>query len=170
MKKPMPIRASLEKLVLEKAMIFEEHAYRCYSSMLGRTVMSESFDLLKRVLGLRLQTFIILKEMQKNIRAVNIELVRPQADTPGPPADTDLKSLCREGTGTIHSESPDSVLRNALRQEQCARVFYGKLISHTRHSDVYSIFQRRIDEAEQLIGEIKEKLRLLHGEETGQMF
>jgi hypothetical protein len=158
MGKLMPVRALLEKVALEKALVFEEHAYRYYSSMLGNTIMSDSFDLLKRVLGHKLHTIIILKEMQRKIRAGDIERIVQTDSESEPPTDANLDAPCGGRPGLDRDDRPHAVLMNALRQEQRACVFYRAMASHVRHGGIYNLFQTLFREAKELAGDIEGKL------------
>ena len=56
-----PLRTLFVRLVLEKAIIFEERSYRYYESVLQVSIMEDSFDLIKKLQGQELHHRIMLE-------------------------------------------------------------------------------------------------------------
>ena len=60
-----PLRKLLIRLIVEKAIIFEENAYRFYESALELAGSVDTADLLKKLMAAELRHRIKLEEIQK---------------------------------------------------------------------------------------------------------
>jgi len=63
---PGPVKKLLVRIALEKAISFEEQAYRFYESALKKSIMRHSFHLLKRLLSEELKHRMRLEVIQKS--------------------------------------------------------------------------------------------------------
>jgi len=156
-----PLRRLHARIVLEKALVFEEHAYHYYHAILGLTTMSNSFDLLKKISGQKLRAIIMLKEMQRKGRVKNIEFSVDKRYGHDSLTSTDLDTLCEEWPNLKPDDSPDTILRYALQKEKCACLFYRKLIQRTRHTDIHEVFQNLLHEGEEHARDIEKELKTI---------
>ena len=156
-----PLRTLYVRIVLEKALVFEEHAYRYYHAMLGLTIMNESFDLLKKISGQKLHAIIMLEELQRKISARGIELSADERSAIDSFTSNDLDFLCEEWPDPKTDGSPETILKYALQKEKCACLFYRKLIQRTRHNDIHSVFQTLIHKGEEHARDIERALKAI---------
>jgi rubrerythrin len=122
-----PLRTFTTRLVLEAAIAFEEQSYRYYQSALGQSVMHDTFDLLKKLLGEELRHRIRLEEAQRS----GIPGAQGTEEEPGSEHNTlssdSLEEICEEWPPIVPADSKRQVLARALQREKCAYRFYHEM-------------------------------------------
>jgi len=118
------VRKLLLRIILEKAIAFEENAYRYYEEALERTAMIETAELLRKLLSDELRHRLKLEEMQ---RTGDIEgLSAPESRNY-----IYIKEL-REKWPLLHPwSSRAEILKLALKKEMSAHQFYRRLAEKT---------------------------------------
>lgn len=164
---PKPFKRFLIRLLLERAMIFEEEAYRFYENLLRESTMRNSFDLVKKLLAEKLRHRINLEEVQKRGDLGYLELASSGKGVGAAPGGADrglegagdladiapedqIGILTRDmdGFDEICSAWPDpsklttrrEVLEFALRKEQCALRFYTSMCRYSRLKTAREVF------------------------------
>ena len=153
-----PLRTLFVKIILEKAIVFEERSYRYYESLLGQAVMEDVFDLIKRLSGQELHHRIMLEEMQRRISVEGTDPNRrKQLEIELLPSE-ELDALCEEWPVISPEDSRETILNKALYKERCACRFYRKMMELARSDDLMQLFQTLLGEEMGHAADIEEEL------------
>jgi rubrerythrin len=153
-----PIRTLFVRIVLEKAIIFEERSYRYYESVLQQSIMKDTFDLIKLLLGQELHHRILLEEMQRRttVEGKAFESRKQLAAEEFPFRELDV--MCEEWPVISPGDSKEEILKSALHKERCACRFYQKMMEHARSDDLTRLFETLMHEEIQHARSIEEEL------------
>jgi rubrerythrin len=113
-------RRLLWKIILERAIAFEERAYRFYEEALGRSALSDTSDLLRQLLAEELMHRMKLEEMQRTGGLGLLEVSLPRAVQ-------DIEDFPLEWPALHPWAHKGEVLETALRMETKAYRFYKSL-------------------------------------------
>jgi rubrerythrin len=156
-----PIRRFLKRLILESAIIFEEKAYLYYQGALSQSVMDETFELLKKLLGEKLLHRIRLEDAQRtDLPDVQSSEPKPESLEDPEPIDS-LEGFC-EDWPSIHAEdSMHDVLKSGLQREECALRFYHNMALGALPGDLRAVFVRLREDGKRCISRIREEMERL---------
>jgi len=161
---PRPLRKLLTRLILEAAITFEERSYRYYQSALERSIMSDSFDLLKKLLGEELRHRMNLEEAQRTGSPLGLpveeesELSRGEIDA-GLLSDEVVDELCDEWPEIRPEDSKQLILERALQREKCAFHFYQTMARAAPLEDLRRLFNMLREEEMRHISWIEAELK-----------
>jgi rubrerythrin len=141
-----PLRTLLVKLILETAITFEERSYRYYEAALEKSIMEESFELLKKLMGQELYHRIMLEEMQRRGSVFETKSLNTPWFTDEGPALEEVDSLCDEWPEISQRDSKRVILERALEKERCAYRFYKRMMERSRSEDLRQLFQTLMKE------------------------
>ena len=153
-----PLRTLFVRLVLEKAIIFEERSYRYYESVLQVSIMEDSFDLIKLLLGQELHHRIMLEEMQRRTTVEGKASGSRKQLAVEEFLSGDLDVMCEEWPVISPGDSKEVILGKALQKELCAYRFYKKMMEHARRDDLTRLFETLMYEEMQHTRSIEEEL------------
>jgi rubrerythrin len=153
-----PIRRFLKRLILESAIIFEEKAYLYYQAALSQSVMDETFELLKKLLGEKLLHRIRLEEAQRwDLPNVQSSELKPELQEDLASIDS-LEGFC-EKWPSIHAEdSKQDSLKRALQREECALRFYHNMALGALPGDLRGVFNRLREDEKRYISWIRKEM------------
>jgi rubrerythrin len=114
-------RKLLLKILLERAIAFEERAYRFYEEALARSAMSDTSELLRQLLAEELLHRMKLEEMQRTGDLGLLEVSLPRGGA------QDVEELSQEWPRLHPWAHKGEVLETALRKEAMAYRFYKSL-------------------------------------------
>lgn len=140
------MRKFFVKLILEEAIAFEERAYRYYRKALERSIMEESFDLLKKLSVEKLKHRMKLEEVQKDGELSSLDASDSDNTLLSNHDYDDLESICEEWPEISGFESRKKILQRALGRELCALNFYKTMISRSRPKRASSVFETLLRE------------------------
>ena len=141
-----PLRALFAKLILETAITFEERSYRYYEAALEKSIMEDSFDLLKKLMGQELYHRIMLEEMQRRGKVGEPKSVNTLGFADEEPSPEEVDSLCDEWPEISPRDSKRVILERALEKERCAYRFYKKMMERSRSESLRNLFQTLMKE------------------------
>ena len=125
-----PFRKILVKLILEKAIMFEENAYRFYESAISMTASGDAADLLNKLLAAELRHRLKLEEIQ-NTGELETKTAyisgRDKLDQ-----DEELDMISRGWPVLNPRSSREEILEVALAREKSACSFYNNLYEKSR--------------------------------------
>jgi rubrerythrin len=156
-----PVRVLLVRILIEKAIVIEEHAYRYYSFILGKTYMKDTFDLMKRLSSQELQHRMKLEDLQRKIGIEKHDLPAMKKQEIAGVISEDLESLCDARPVPASEDSVEAMLRDALHRERRTCMFYQTLLQRTSRSDVVNLFKAIYHEEKEHAGELEEELERL---------
>ena len=113
-------RKLLLKILLERAIAFEERAYRFYEEALARSAMSDTSELFRQLLAEELLHRMKLEEMQRTGDLGLLEVSLPRGAQ-------DVEELSQEWPRLHPWAHKGEVLETALRKEAMAYRFYKSL-------------------------------------------
>jgi rubrerythrin len=122
-----PFRKLIIKLILEKAIIFEERAYRFYESALSMVEHEQTADLLKRLSAAELEHRLKLEEIQKRGILETGDYEGTDFEKNG-----DYEMISREWPDIASGSSHKEILNVALAREKTAFRFYRNLKEYSR--------------------------------------
>jgi rubrerythrin len=142
----------LRNAVLEKAIQFEEKAYRYYEHALQMSTMVESFDVLKELMADELKHRMMLQEALRSgeLRRVGGEEYTVSAGV--------VSDICREWPSIEPRRGIRHVLENALSLERCAALFYQKMHDRTENEVLKKTFSALLSAERRHIARISERL------------
>lgn len=153
-----PLRTLFVRIAIEKAIIFEEQSYRYYESVLQQSIMKDTFDLIKLLLGQELHHRILLEEMQRRTTVEGkASGSRKQLAVEEFPSG-ELDVMCEEWPVISPGDSKEVILKNALQKERCAYRFYQKMMENARSDDLSRLFETLMHEEVQHTRSIEEEL------------
>ena len=158
-----PLRTLFMRIVLEKAIVFEERSYRFYEYLLGQAIFKDIFDLIKRLSGQELHHRIMLEEMQRRFSVKGADPNRRKQLEIGQLPSEELDALCEEWPVISAEDSRETILNKALHKERCACRFYRKMMKLARSDDLMQLFQTLLGEEMGHAADIEEELeKILH--------
>ena len=153
-----PLRTLFIKVVLEKAIVFEEQSYRYYESVLKQSIVRDLFDLIKLLLGQELHHRIMLEEMQRRITVGRKASGRGKQLVVEELPSGEFDAMCEEWPVISSEDSKERILRIALQKERCACRFYKRMMEHVRSDDLSRLFETLMSEEIQHKRSIEEEL------------
>jgi rubrerythrin len=138
--------------VLERAIAFEEGAYRFYEEALERSAMSETSELLKKLLAGELLHRMKLEELQRTGGTSALTVPFPR----GAP---EIEELSEEWPPLSPWAHKGEVLQTALRKEVGAYRFYKRLADRAGLKNVRDVFAALSDEESAHAEWLKEEIR-----------
>ena len=136
-----PLRTLMTRIVLEKAVVFEERSYRYYENLLGQAISQDIFDLIKTLSGQELHHRIMLEEMQRSISLKGSDESRRKQFELAQFPSRELDALCDKWPLVSPEDSGETVLNKALHSERCACRFYEKIVELARNDTLLQLFQ-----------------------------
>ena len=88
-----PFRKILVRLILEKAIIFEENAYRFYESALSMAASADTADLLKKLIAAELKHRLKLEEIQNTGELETVSYKISSRENPDEHEELDMMSV-----------------------------------------------------------------------------
>jgi hypothetical protein len=153
-----PFRRFLERLILETAIIFEEKAYLYYQTALSQSVMDETFELLKKLLGEKLLHRIRLEEAQRSdVPDVQSPALEPESQEDLTSIDS-LEGFCERWPSIHAGDSKHDILTSALQREECALRFYHDMALRALPGDLRGVFSRLREDEKRYISWIREEM------------
>ena len=122
-----PFRKIILKMILEKAIIFEERAYSFYESALHIVEQGQTSDLLKKLAAAELEHKLKLEKIQQT---GFFETGEDEGIDPG--KDGDYEMISPEWPDIAPGSSEIEILDVALAREKTAYRFYRNLQEHSR--------------------------------------
>jgi rubrerythrin len=153
-----PLRTLFVRVVLEKAIIFEERSYRYYESVLQQSIMKDTFDLIKKLLGQELHHRILLEEMLRRNAVEGKASGSRKRLTVEEFLSRELDVMCEGWPVISPGDSKGVIFKNALQKERCACSFYQKMMEHARSDDLTRLFETLLYEEIQHTRYIEEEL------------
>jgi rubrerythrin len=153
-----PLRTFATRLVLEAAISFEEQSYRYYESALGQSVMSDTFDLLKKLLGEELRHRIRLEEAQRSgVLESHDNGEQSGSEHEMLPSDS-FEELCEEWPPLLPADSKQQILARALQREKCAYHFYHRMARGASVKGLRRLFETLGEEEKRHIVWIRQEM------------
>ena len=153
-----PFRRFLKRLILETAIIFEEKAYLYYQAALSQSVMDETFELLKKLLGEKLLHRIRLEEAQRaDVPGVRSPDLGPESQE-DPGSLEHLKGFCEKWPSIHAGDSKHDILKRALQREECALRFYHDMALGAVPGDLRGVFTGLREDEKRCISWIREEM------------
>jgi len=145
-------RRLLIKIVLERAIAFEEGAYRFYEEALARSAMSDTSALLKKLLAGELLHRMKLEELQRrgDVEPLTVSLPRGARE---------VEALSEEWPPLNPWAHKADVLETALRKEAEAYRFYKSLAGKTGIKAVRDVFAALSSEESAHVEWLKEEIK-----------
>jgi rubrerythrin len=151
------LRKLLLKVLLERAIAFEEGAYRFYEGALERAAMSDTSELLKSLLAEELRHRMKLEEAQRTGDISSLE--QPGEETDGKIEElTALMEIRNEWPAINPWAGKKEILEAALAKEAAAFAFYRDLASGSRFKALRDLFSALSREEEAHAERLKEEL------------
>jgi rubrerythrin len=145
-------RRLLLKIILERAIAFEERAYRFYEEALARSAMSEASELLKKLLAGELLHRMKLEELQRTGGVGPMAVSLPRGSQ-------DVEELSEEWPPLNPWAHKREVLEIALRKEVGAYRFYKSLADKTGLKSVRDVFAALSNEESVHMEWLREEIR-----------
>ena len=125
-----PFRKILIRLILEKAIIFEENAYRFYESALSMAASADTADLLKKLIAGELKHRLKLEEIQNTGELETVSYEISGRENPDEHEELDMMSV--DWPVLNPQSSREEILKAALAREKNACSFYKNLHGRSR--------------------------------------
>jgi rubrerythrin len=162
------LKRFLIRLLINRAIYFEEQAYRFYEALLKRSIMKDSFDLIKKLMAEELRHRIMLEEVGKRGDIGYLDVQDRTGEGMGSEDKSsvgfqeagggsgkilldkrskmftgnleDLDELCSRWPDPTMLATSKEILEFALRKEKCALHFYASMCRKRRLKTVRDVF------------------------------
>jgi rubrerythrin len=134
------------KLILEAVIEFEEKSYCFYQAALKKSVMTDSFDLLKQLMSEELKHRMRLDELQKRT-----DLALPQRNSTLPvpreyTVEVPFHGICSEWPDLTAEDSRKDILEAAVHREICSHRFYKNMARSLQGNEMRLLFENLMNE------------------------